>query len=119
MLTFAYLWIYLLLPLPFLIRWLLPTYQERRAAIRIPFFQKLARLTGQKPDSGAAVRRRSVLQAILFAVVWCAAVSALARPQWLEPPVVKELPTRDLLLAIDKVLATEDIAVLAGMACSE
>jgi Ca-activated chloride channel family protein len=72
-----------------------------RPAIRIPFFQKLAQATGQRPDSGAVVRRRTVIQGVLYVVVWCAVVSALARPQWLEPPIVKEVPTRDLLLAID------------------
>ena len=94
-----------------MLRWILPSFKEGRAAIRIPFFQKLARLSGQQPDSGAAVRRRSALQAILFAAVWCAVVTALAKPQWLEPPVFKEFPTRDLLLAIDLSgsMETEDV----------
>jgi len=47
------------------------------------------------------VPRRSMMQALLFIVIWGAAVVALTRPQWLEPPVVREIPTRDLLLAVD------------------
>lgn len=101
MLTFAYPWIFLLLPLPLLVRWVMPSHRESRSAVRIPFFQRLARATGQQPAIGAVVRRRGVLQAVFFAVVWCAVIIALARPQWLKPPIVKELPTRDLLLAID------------------
>lgn len=47
------------------------------------------------------VPRRNPMQAVLFIIIWCLVVVALARPQWLEPPVVRELATRDLLLAVD------------------
>jgi len=33
--------------------------------------------------------------------LWLLALSAVARPQWVEPPVTKTLPTRDLLLLVD------------------
>ena len=101
MLTFAYPWLFPFLPLPLILRWLLPSYRETRTAIRIPFFSKPGAPHRPAADSGAAVRRRSVIQGVLFAILWWAVVTALARPQWLEPPIVKELPTRDLLLAID------------------
>jgi Ca-activated chloride channel family protein len=101
LLVFAYIWGFLLLPLPLMVRWFLPAYREMRPAVRIPFFQRLAQATGQQPDSGAAVRRRTVLQGVLYSMAWCAVVTALARPQWLEPPIFREVPTRDLLLAID------------------
>jgi hypothetical protein len=67
-------WIFLLLPLPLMIWWRLPPYREMRPAIRIPFFRRLAQATGQQPDSGAVVRRRTIIQGILYAVVWCALV---------------------------------------------
>lgn len=101
MLTFANSWAFLLLPLPLLIRWLLPAWSQARPAVRLPGFQDLAEHLGLKPESGATVRRRSKFQALLFVLVWMLAVAALARPQWLEPPVVREMPTRDLLLAVD------------------
>lgn len=101
MLTFGYPWLIVLLPLPLLLRWLLPAYGEQRPAVRMPFFNMLTRSSDAKSAQGAVVRRRSVAQALLFIIIWCAAVAALARPQWLEPPVVRELPTRDLLLAVD------------------
>lgn len=34
-------------------------------------------------------------------IVWALILISLARPQWLEPPVTKNLPTRDLLLLVD------------------
>jgi Ca-activated chloride channel family protein len=101
MLTFGYPWLFFVLPLPLLIRWLLPAYGEQRPAVRMPFFKMLTETSGAKVAEDAVLRRRSVLQALLLIVIWCAAVAALARPQWLEPPVVRELPTRDLLVAVD------------------
>ena len=101
MLTFGHPWLFLALPLPLLLRWLLPAYGEQRPAVRLPFFNMLTRSSDAKSAQGAVVRRRSVIQALLFILIWCAVVTALARPQWLEPPVVRELPTRDLLLAVD------------------
>src|SRR5262245_19574791 len=101
MLTFAHSWLFLLLPLPLLVRWLLPPFHTARPAVRLPFFAQLAELTGRRPEAGAAIQRRSVVQGIGYVVVWCALITALARPQWLEPPIVRAIPTRDLLLAVD------------------
>ena len=101
MLTFGYPWLFLVLPLPLLIRWLLPAYGEQRPAVRVPFFERLSESSGARAADGAVVPRRSMMQALLFIVIWCAAVVALTKPQWLEPPVVREIPTRDLLLAVD------------------
>ncbi|MEN8213733.1 MAG: VWA domain-containing protein [Pseudomonadota bacterium] len=101
MLTFANSWAFLLLPVPFLIRWLLPAWSRPRPAVRLPGFQQLTEHLDLKAESGASIRRRSRVQALLFVLAWVLAVTALARPQWLEPPVVREVPTRDLLLAVD------------------
>lgn len=116
MLTFAYTWVFLLLPLPLLVRWLLQPYREMRPAVRIPFFQEMVKGTDMKPSTGAVVRRRKVAQTALYFVAWFAAVIALARPQWLEPPIVKEVPTRDLLLAVDLSgsMETEDFKSRGG-----
>ena len=34
-------------------------------------------------------------------LVWLLVLGALARPQWLEPPLTRDVPTRDLLLLVD------------------
>ncbi len=43
-------------------------------------------------------------------LAWLCAVVALARPQWVEAPITKTVPTRDMLLAVDLSgsMATED-----------
>ena len=101
MLTFAHPWLFLLLPLPWLIRKLLPTHHERKVAVRVPFLQRLSRLAGLQPGSGVAVTRRPWSQWLMLGLTWLFVVAALTRPQWLEEPVIKELPMRDLLVAVD------------------
>ncbi len=101
MLTFAHPWLFLLAPLPWLIRRLLPAHHERKAAVRVPFMQRLSRLAGLQPGSGVAVAKRPISQWLVLSVTWLLVVAAMTRPQWLEEPIIKELPMRDLLLAVD------------------
>ncbi len=116
MLTLAHPWLLLLLPLPLLLRALLPAHREPRVAVRAPFTDRLADLTGQAPADGAAVLRRKRMQWVLLASCWLLLVAGLARPQWLEDPVVDNLPMRDMLLAVDLSgsMETEDFTDATG-----
>jgi len=101
MLTLAHPWLFLLLPLPWLIRKLLPTHHERKAAVRVPFLQRLAKLAGLQPGNEVAIAGRPRSQWLMLASVWLFLIVAISRPQWLEEPIIKELPMRDLLVAVD------------------
>jgi Ca-activated chloride channel family protein len=101
MLNFAYPWMLLLLPLPLLAYWLLPAYREPRRPVRVPFLTLLSRLAGQDASAEGTIYRRSLPQRIMVISVWIGLVMALARPQWMDEPIVKELPMRDLLVALD------------------
>ena len=101
MLTIAHPWLFLLLPLPWLIRKLLPTHHERKAAVRVPFMQRLSRLAGLQPGSGVAIASRPSSQWLVLIVTWLFIVTALARPQWLGEPVIRDIPMRDMLVAVD------------------
>ncbi len=101
MLTFAHPWLALLLPLPLLVRWLLPAHNERKAAVRVPFLQRLSSLVGLQPGSGVAVAGRPLSQWLMLSLAWLLVVVAITRPQWLGEPIIKELPMRDLLVAVD------------------
>ncbi len=118
MLQFSYPWLFLLLPLPLLLQRLLPAYREPRLAVRVPFLDQLSRLTGQKAAEGAALVRRRPLQRVQALVVWLALVTALARPVWMEEPLVRELPMRDLLVALDLSgsMETRDFTAADGTA---
>jgi len=101
MLTFAHPWLILLLPLPWLIRQILPTHHERKAAVRVPFLQRLSKLAGLEPGNNVAIASRPLSQWLMLASVWILLIAAITRPQWLEEPIIKELPMRDLLVAVD------------------
>ncbi|MEN8189204.1 MAG: VWA domain-containing protein [Thermodesulfobacteriota bacterium] len=116
MLTISYIWVFALLPLPLLIWKLTRPHQEERQGIRVPFFDELAELSGQQPGSGAVVHRRSWPQQVIATLCWLLLIFALARPQWLEQPIIKEVASRDLLLAIDLSgsMQTEDFTSRDG-----
>lgn len=101
MFSFSHIWVFLLLPLPLVMRRFSRPYQEERPAVRTPFFDELVEISGQAPGSGSIVRKQSVPRQIITVFCWLLLVSALARPQWIEQPVIKQIPTRDLLLAVD------------------
>lgn len=79
-------------------RWL-PAYVQPRSALRMPFFDTMARLTGKSPTRPGVLGGRGQLWLNLF--VWLLLVLALARPQWVEPPLTHTEPVRDILLAVD------------------
>jgi Ca-activated chloride channel family protein len=116
MLTLAYPWLLALIILPIFFHWLLPAYRQRRTGVVVPFLNRLATLTGQQPAPGAVIVRPPHLQLVCLWAIWLCTVLALARPQWLEKPVVKTLPTRDLLLAVglSGSMETQDFTDASG-----
>ena len=97
MLTFAYFWAFWLAPLPLLVRWLLPARTPQQPAVRVPFLGRALAASGATQDV-TPIRRGTLL---VSSVIWLLVLLALARPQWLEPPIERSIPTRDLLLIVD------------------
>src|SRR5262245_63679209 len=96
-----YPWLLALLPLPLLAWWLLPPYREESASVRLAFFAEVARAARVTPSPGAIVLKTNWFQKFLAPLCWALVVLALARPQFVEPPIQKVQPARDLLLALD------------------
>ena len=99
MFTFAYNWVLILLPLPWLVWVFLPARKMPQVSVRVPFGDRLRIASSEV----SVVRKatRNLYSAIAPAVSWILVVTALAKPQWLEPPITRDLPTRDLLLLVD------------------
>ena len=100
-LTLAHPWLLLLLPLPLLFWWLVPPHSEPRRGLVVPFLPRLAAVVGRDPSRGAAIARGSVWRWLVVWFCWLCAVVAVARPEVIEPPITREQPVRDLLLAVD------------------
>lgn len=97
MLTFAHYWVVWLVPLPLLVALLVPAVQRVNPAVRVPFLSRL-----QAAGRGFGLKRvRSWWPRIVQTLIWLCLLLALARPQWLEAPIERTVPTRDLLLLVD------------------
>ena len=116
MFTLAYPWLLLLIVLPPILRLVIPPYSETRQAVRVPWFQRMAAVLHQNPADGAAIAATKTSTLIFFWLLWTLIVVALARPQYLEPPVSRVLPTRDLMLLVDLSgsMETADFSNAAG-----
>ncbi|PQO27314.1 hypothetical protein C5Y96_17370 [Blastopirellula marina] len=99
MFVFAHPWLLLILPLPWLLRLMLPPMDSNCVAVRVPFGERLTAVLGNAETTSTG--RRLTRPLVVSLVVWTLLVAALARPQWIEPPITKEIPTRDLLLLVD------------------
>lgn len=109
-------WLLVLLPLPILVWWLLPVRRETSSSIRLPFFAEVANAASVKPSEGSVIPQRSWPQFLVESLAWCLIVLALARPQFVEPPVEKQEAQRDILLALDlsQSMETKDFLVSDG-----
>ena len=116
MYTLAHPWVLWLVLLPPVLRLILPPYREPRQAVRVPWFRRLAALLGTQPGEGAVIARISWLRLLFQWLMWALVVLALARPQFLEDPIQKIIPTRDLLLLVDLSgsMEAEDFTNSAG-----
>lgn len=97
MFNLAWPWLLACLPLPLLLRWLLPVSPPSHLALKVPFFTRLATLSSQEPS----LRSRLNLRVWLSALTWLLLVFAAARPQWLEPQKPLNLEGRNSMLAVD------------------
>jgi Ca-activated chloride channel family protein len=113
---FDFPWMFALLPLPLLVWWLVPAYRTTAMAVRVPFFHEMAQAAGEKPAPGGVRLRRHWLLRLLMPVLWVLLVIGAAKPVFVEPPVVRDEPARDLMLAIDLSgsMATRDFVDPAG-----
>jgi Ca-activated chloride channel family protein len=96
MIHFEWPWIFLILPLPLLFRYLLtPVTLVENAALRIPFIEDFQ----QFGDMERHAVKKWPLWIATFA--WILLVIAAARPQWWGEPIELPISGRDLMMAVD------------------
>jgi Ca-activated chloride channel family protein len=106
---FAWPWLLLLLPLPWLVRrWWPPAQDTGGDALFAPFAIGLT----AEGDTGPALNKVHWRQ-VISALVWLLLLAAVARPQWLGEPVSLPQTGRNLVLAIDVSgsMETPDLAL--------
>ena len=92
---FAWSWAWLLMPLPWLARRLLPPRPSQSDALKVPYGRTLQAMA----STGLSLGRGGT--ATLLWLLWFLLCAALARPQQYGPPVAPPLSGRDLMLAVD------------------
>ena len=95
MINIAWPWMFLCLPLPWLLRRVMPEAALQGSALFLPFAAAVSE--GQQPVPQLSSRKRG----LLFALVWLLLVAASVRPQWLDDPLPVPTSGRRLLLAVD------------------
>ena len=94
MLRLALPWMFLLLPLPWLVRHWLPAAGSGGRALKVPFLPHLT--------TAAAERRTPLgLRPGMAHLIWLLVVCAAANPQWIGDPDAQPTTGRDLMLVID------------------
>ena len=96
---FAWPWLWLLAPLPLLIRWYAPaTSTPQSNALNVPFIEQMERAVGAESTRVGTPHRSGFILAL---IIWLLFLGAAAKPQWLGEPVPQQLEGRDLVLAVD------------------
>lgn len=87
----------LLLPLPFLIRWLVPAKQQQESALKLPGHTELY----QQSATVELSESNSYLGLIGLWGIWLLLLIAAANPTWTGDPVTLPASGRDLMMAVD------------------
>ena len=98
MYEFLWWWLFILLPLPLLVRWWLkPVEREAGLASRVPFLDDF------QQQGGVLLSRswQGMLALVLATLAWLMLVTAAARPVWIGEAMTLPVAGRDLMMAVD------------------
>lgn len=95
-LEFNHLWAFWLLPLPLLVRLLIPAAPaSSSSALRVPFYRELqSSLVHTKQST-------SLLRLLIAIIAWLLLVIAAARPQFVGDTIRQQISGRSLMMAVD------------------
>jgi len=97
MMHFAWPWVFIVLPLPWLIRRFFPAVQTaEQSALKVPFLDDF-----KVAESEFVMRAQKPWALWIATFTWCLLVLASSRPQWLGEPIEQGVSGRDLMLAVD------------------
>jgi len=94
---FVWPWLFVLLPLPVVVRFILPASSNNQdAALSVPFLHDF-----DSVQHNQAFVQKNRWLTFIAAVAWCLLILAATRPQWLGERVDIPVSGRDLMMAVD------------------
>lgn len=92
-------WFLILMPLPLIIRALLPAASPKSSAVlKIPFYDRIQSIKLQLNPANFRLLHKKLL---LPFIIWCLLCIAISGPQWLDAPLEFPQSGRDIMLALD------------------
>ncbi len=99
MIILEYWWVWLLFPLPWIMRAILPKAQDSQGALlRVPFYNNVSELAGSKHST---IVKKTLMWRWLMLVLWFCLILSSSNPQFIGKPVSIHSEARDLMLAVD------------------
>lgn len=100
MMHFLWPWVFALLPLPWLLRMILPRAADgNEAALRVPYLKDFVLQTEASEKTQYSSFYRWPL--FIYTLAWISLLAATARPQWIGDAIELPISGRDLMMAID------------------
>ena len=93
MFEFTYLWMFLLLPLPLLVRYFLSEQKRSYTQVWIPLAQGISTTQSEA--------NKNKLNAIIPWFVWLLLLCTLAKPVWFDEPIRLQQESRDMIVSLD------------------
>ncbi|HEX5126980.1 MAG TPA: VWA domain-containing protein [Rhodocyclaceae bacterium] len=110
MIGFEWPWLFLALPLPLFVRYMLrPAVAVEEAALRVPSIDPFVISGNSRPGKSG----RRIWRLFFAGLAWAFLVCAAARPVWIGDPVELPVSGRELMLAVDLSgsMQTEDFVI--------
>ncbi|MCH9697260.1 MAG: VWA domain-containing protein [Gammaproteobacteria bacterium] len=98
MLELVWPWIFIVLPVPWLIRrYFKSNHSVQEAALRAPFINDLKSITTRRRSRHTSKKWLLALASL----AWIFLIVSAARPQWIGEPIQQTLSQRDMIMAVD------------------
>ncbi|USD64271.1 VWA domain-containing protein [Vibrio sp. SCSIO 43136] len=100
-LVFEQPWMFMVLPLPVVIYFLVPAYRSKQFAIKVPFFNRIVEALDEPLTEGADQLSPKWWQRLALIFTWVLIVCAMAKPVVLGETQTREKFGRDIMVALD------------------
>jgi Ca-activated chloride channel family protein len=97
----ANIWAFGLLPLPFLVYWLIPALRFSSSALLFPGLKNAEKVSGEKSRKAALIKKRNIVSWTGLIIIWILMIVTISSPQLVGKPEIKVKTSRNFLVVAD------------------